>query len=548
MRVRRLQEVIAKAVAAPTHVEVARVVVEEGVAAIGGWIGALWLIGADATLELVHCVGVDPGRRFRRVPLASDSPLALAVRTATPVWIGSRTEYVAAFPQSDQGYGERAPKESDEIACACLPLVAGDGPIGGLMFALRKEHDFTDDERTFLVSIASQCAFSMERLRLLESMSRLYATEAVARRDAEAASRAKDEFLALLGHELRNPLAPIVTALSLMKLRRGDHERERAVIERQIHHLVRLVDDLLDISRITRGHLQLARSAIALAPVVKQAIEGALPLVQQRAHLLTIDVPSDLVVDADVHRLTQVIGNLLANAAKYTPDGGTLAVTARGEGDMVCISVTDNGVGIAPSLLPQVFDMFVQGDRSLDRSEGGLGLGLALVKNLVEHHGGRVAASSQGPGLGSTFTVWWPRVQGAHAKAISSQPPLDARLRPLRVLVVDDNVDAANTLGELLRVLGHDPVVAHDAKAALAIARDKPPELALVDLGLPVVDGFELVARLRAVPGLAELPAVAVTGYGQASDRARTTAAGFDRHLVKPVGLADLRILFASLA
>ena len=228
-------------------------IVEEGVAAIGGWIGALWLTTSDATLELAHWTGVEPGRRFRRIPLGGESPVALAVRTATPVWIASRAEYVAAFPQSEQRVGEQDTAQ-DEIACACLPLVAGDGAIGGLMFAYRAEHDFTDDERTFLVTLASQCAHAFERLRLLDSLSRLYAAEAEARRRAEDASRAKDEFLALLGHELRNPLAPIVTALSLMKLRRGtDHERERAIIERQVHHLVRLVDDLLDVARITRA-------------------------------------------------------------------------------------------------------------------------------------------------------------------------------------------------------------------------------------------------------------------------------------------------------
>ncbi len=538
---------IAKATAAPTHVEVARVIVEEGVAAIGGWIGALWLTTPDGMLELVHWVGVDPGRRFRRIPLGSESPLALAVRTSTPVWIASRAEYVAAFPQSEQRVaGDEA--DADEVACACVPLVAGDGAIGGLMFAYRAEHDFTDDERTFLVSIASQCAHAVERLRLLESLSRLYAAEAEARREAEAASRAKDEFLALLGHELRNPLAPIVTALSLMKLRRGaDHERERALIERQVHHLVRLVDDLLDVARITKGAVELVRAPVSLARAVSQAAEAAQPLLEDRGHRLSLDLAEELVVDADIHRLVQVIANLLTNAAKYTPDAGHIALSVRGDSTYARITVRDNGVGMPADLLPHVFDMFVQGERTPDRAEGGLGLGLAVVKNLVERHGGRVAAVSEGPGKGSTFTVWWPLADGTKVATLDETLDVEAPARSMRVLVVDDNVDAASTLGELLKVLGHEPLVAHDAPSAIELAREEAPELALVDLGLPILDGYELIVRLRNLPGLQRLPAIAVTGYGQASDRARSRAAGFDRHVVKPVGLEDLRTLLASL-
>jgi signal transduction histidine kinase len=545
-RVRRLQEVIAKATAAPSHAEVARVIVEEGVAAIGGWIGALWLATSDV-LELVHWVGVEPGRRFRRIPLGSDSPLALAVRTATPVWIASRAEYVAAFPQSEQRVGEQDVAGA-EVACACIPLVAGEGAIGGLMFAYRAEHDFTDHERTFLVSLASQCAHAVERLRLLESMRRLYAAEAEARRQAEAASRAKDEFLALLGHELRNPLAPIVTALSLMKLRRGaDHERERGIIERQVHHLVRLVDDLLDISRITKGAIELVRAPVSLAKAVAQSAESAHPLLDERGHRLSLDLAEDLVVDADLHRLVQVIANVMTNAAKYTPDGGHIAVSVRGDGEHARITVRDNGVGIPAELLPHVFDMFVQGERSPDRSEGGLGLGLAVVKNIVERHGGRVAAASEGLGKGATFTIWWPLAQGIKLESYDETLDVEPPLRSMRVLVVDDNVDAACTLGELLKVLGHEPLVAHDAPSALALAREEAPQLALVDLGLPILDGYELIGRLRNLPGLHSLPAIAVTGYGQASDKAKSHAAGFDRHVVKPVGLEDLRSLLATL-
>jgi signal transduction histidine kinase/CheY-like chemotaxis protein len=541
--------VIAKATAASSPVDVARVVVEEGLAAIGGGIGAMWLATGDGSLELVHHAGVDPGRRFRHIALGSDAPLALAVRTATPVWIGSRAEYAAAFPQSGTGaVGVEPADATGEIASACLPLVAAEGPVGGLMFAYRAEHDFDDDERTFLVSLASQCAHALERLRLLESLRQLYDAEAEARREAEAASRAKDEFLALLGHELRNPLAPIVTSLSLMKLRRGsDHERERAIIERQVHHLVRLVDDLLDVSRITRGAVELVRGPISLAKAVTQAVEATQSLMEERTHRLSLDLAHDLVVDADMHRFAQVVTNLLTNAAKYTPDGGTISVVTRRDGDCACLAIADNGVGMPAELLPRVFDMFVQGERASDRSEGGLGLGLAVVKNLVERHGGRVAATSAGIGKGSTFTVWWPLATGIAVDTLEQPRAAVAAPRPLRVLVVDDNIDAATTLGELLKVLGHEPLVAHDAPSALAIARDVPPQVALVDLGLPILDGFELLGRLRNLPGLRALSAVAVTGYGQPSDRVKSHAAGFDRHLVKPVGLEDLRSLLASL-
>ena len=540
---------IAKATAASSPVDVGRVIVEEGLAAIGGTVGALWLTSADGMLELFHHAGIQPGRRFRRIPVGSDSPLALAVRTATPVWIGSRAEYVAAFPQSGTGPSETEANEvTDEIASACLPLVAAEGVVGGLMFAYSADHDFDDDERTFLVSLASQCANALERLQLLESLRKLYDAEATARRQAEAASRAKDEFLALLGHELRNPLAPIVTSLSLMKLRRGsDHERERAIIERQVHHLVRLVDDLLDVSRITRGAVELVRGPIGLAKAIVQSTEEAQALIEERSHRVTLDLAPDLVVDADVHRLAQVMTNLLTNAAKYTPDGGVIAVKTRRDGDCARLTVADNGVGMAPDLLPRVFDMFVQGERSPDRAEGGLGLGLAVVKNLVERHGGRVAAESAGRGKGSTFTVWWPLAHGITVDTLDEPLAHDEPARALRVLVVDDNIDAATTLGELLKVLGHEPLVAHDAPSALALARDVTPQVALVDLGLPILDGFELLGRLRNLPGLSSIAAVAVTGYGQATDRAKTHAAGFDRHLVKPVGLEDLRSLFASL-
>jgi len=415
------------------------------------------------------------------------------------------------------------------------------------LFAFGEPHEFVEDERAFLGAIARQCAHAIEKIRLVESVRKLYAAEAEARRQAEAANRAKDEFLAMLGHELRNPLAPIVTALSLMKLRgvTGEIERERAIAERQAHQLVRLVDDLLDVSRVALGTMHLKRTPVDVADAVAQALEATGPLVRDRDHRVEVDIAPGLVVDADDARLVQVLANLVTNAAKYTPRHGHIRVRGEPDGNTARITVQDNGIGMPVDLLPRVFDAFVQATRTTDRADGGLGLGLAIVKNIVTLHGGRVAAASQGPGCGAELTVWWPlSVQPA---ATAEPAPERGTDRALKVLVVDDNVDAATTLGELLRALGHEPIVVYDATSALAYAEADAPELALVDIGLPVVDGYELAHRLRALPGLADTRLVAVSGYGQPSDRARTRDAGFAEHLVKPVGLDDLRALLVAL-
>jgi len=363
-----------------------------------------------------------------------------------------------------------------------------------------------------------------------------------ATRRAEAANRAKDEFLALLGHELRNPLAPILTALHLMRLRHGDlMMKERAVIERQVQHMVRLVDDLLDVSRITRGKVELKQAPVELAAVVDDALELAGPLLDKRGHRLTVTVPRDgLCVCADAHRLTQAIANLLSNAARYTDPGGSIAVTASADDGWAVLAVRDSGAGIAPELLPRIFDMFVQGQRPSDRPDGGLGLGLAIVRSLVELHGGTVSAASGGPGQGSVFELRLPlaaaAVSGERDPPASAGPPVACH----RVLVVDDNRDAAELLADALAADGHVTRVAFDGPEALRVAAEFCPELAVLDIGLPVMDGFELGGRLRELPGLAGLKLVALTGYGQPVDRARAHAAGFDEHLTKPVELAQL--------
>jgi signal transduction histidine kinase/ActR/RegA family two-component response regulator len=359
----------------------------------------------------------------------------------------------------------------------------------------------------------------------------------VARSKAESSDRAKDEFLAMLGHELRNPLSPIVTALELMKIKGGAASRERQVIERQVNHLLRLVDDLLDVSRVARGKIALRRETLDLSQVVAKAVEMADPLLEQRAHRLEIDVPPGLRLSGDAIRLAQVFANLLSNAAKYTDAGGHISIEARTSGGRVQVSVSDDGVGIAPELLPRVFDMFVQGHRSVDRGQGGMGLGLALVRNLVKLHGGNVTVHSPGVGRGSQFTVELPLLAEAEAAAPMPQAETDlARAAaPMRILVVDDNVDAATTLGDLLRDVGHSVVVAHDGPSALEASGQFAPDLAILDIGLPVMDGYELATRLRERFKEHSPYLVALTGYGQPSDRARSSAAGFDLHLVKPI-------------
>lgn len=363
-------------------------------------------------------------------------------------------------------------------------------------------------------------------------------------RDKDEASQAKDEFLAMLGHELRNPLAPIVTALDLMKLRAGSPlPREHQIIERQVDHLSQLVDDLLDISRVARGQVTLRRERVELGDVVAKAVETASPLLEQRRHYLRIEVPgSGLTVDADVSRLAQIIANLLTNAAKYTEPGGNIDIRGWREGDHISLSVKDNGIGIDAALLPQVFDLFLQGRTTIDRKGGGLGIGLSLVRTLAQLHGGTVSASSAGPGHGSEFTVTLPAVTSPELQGSrpSTGPRLPQAARSERVVVVDDNRDAAELVGEMLSAIGHDVSVAHDALQALSLIARVKPTVMVLDIGLPVMDGYELASRIRQEFGELAPRLIAVTGYGLDQDRARSREVGIETHLVKPVDVEQL--------
>jgi CheY-like chemotaxis protein len=352
-------------------------------------------------------------------------------------------------------------------------------------------------------------------------------------------ARRKDDFLAMLGHELRNPLAPILTAVELLT-RNPSAARERDVIERHTRHLARLVDDLLDISRVTRGHVELQNEQVALTPVLERAVELASPVMLRNRHALQLADADNVTLQGDPVRLAQIFGNLLTNAAKFTPPGGKIDLLIERSVGRVRITVRDNGIGIAPDQLGRIFEPFVQADRERDALAGGLGLGLAIVKNLVERHNGNITAHSEGRGLGAAFTVDLPTVAPVEAAPEPARPPLTSVARAgVRVLVVDDNVDIAELLSEALADEGFQTAVAHDGQAALKCWRSFTPHAAVLDVGLPDLDGYELARTLRAEHGTSAT-LIAATGYGQPKDRVRAADAGFDCHFVKPVSVQDL--------
>jgi len=359
------------------------------------------------------------------------------------------------------------------------------------------------------------------------------------------ADQRKDEFLAMLAHELRNPLAPIQTASEILGRIVPSDVRGRSavdVVKRQVMHLTRLVDDLLDVSRITRGRIQLQKAPLDLHSIVVQALESVEPLVAQKKHDLTMSSqPGELFVEGDSARLIQCVTNLLTNAVKYTEAGGQIQLTARTDGSDAVISVTDNGIGIPEELMPRIFGLFVQNARSLDRSEGGLGIGLSVVERLMEMHGGSVSASSPGPGKGSTFELRMPRIdpQVPEVREVAATPVAVKRL-----LIVDDNVDAADSIAELLQLDGHQICVAHSGASALERFTEFRPDVVLLDIGLPDRDGYQVAQEIRESGRTAQI--IALTGYGQPADLQRGKQAGFDAHLIKPVDFALLRKLIRA--
>jgi signal transduction histidine kinase len=435
------------------------------------------------------------------------------------------------------GPAECFPEGAEDAAALVLPLQARSRVSAAL--ALSREpsgRHFGPAERSMVETLASRAAVALDNAQLYQ--------------DVQEADRQKNEFLSMLAHELRNPLAPIRNAVHVLRLQaegRPELDWARDVIDRQVRHLVRLVDDLLDVSRITRGKVRLQLEAVALAGVVAEAVEASNPEIAAREHRLEVTLPPAPVwVQGDATRLAQVVTNLLNNAAKYTDPGGHIQLTVGREGDEAVVRVRDNGVGIPLEMLSTVFNLFTQADRSLDRSQGGLGIGLTLVKRLVEMHGGRVEADSNGVGRGSEFVVRLPALadtetRSAGAAAVPAPPG-----GPCAVLLVDDNVDAAESLAILLRLGGCEVRVAHDGPSALAAARTSPPEFVVLDIGLPGMDGYEVARRLRAEPATRDAVLVAVTGYGREEDVARSREAGFDHHFVKPVEFAALHKVFET--
>ncbi|MEJ7594143.1 MAG: ATP-binding protein [Planctomycetaceae bacterium] len=366
------------------------------------------------------------------------------------------------------------------------------------------------------------------------------------------ADRRKDEFLALLAHELRNPLAPIFNALTLLSqenVAKPMQQELRSMMERQVRQLSRLVDDLLDVSRITRGKISLQKKLVEVRVIIEHAVETARPLIESRKHHLSVSVPAQpICVNGDPIRLQQVLSNILNNASKYGEERGRITLTSQQEGNEAVVRVRDTGIGIAPAMLPRIFDLFTQADQTLDRSLGGLGIGLTLVKRLVELHEGKVEAHSEGLGKGSEFVVRLPIAveENKQDSPCKSDTPIRQE-RSFRILVVDDNDDAADSLNMLLKMAGHEVWTAHCGPTALQAAHEHKPELLILDIGLPVLDGFQVAQRLREAPEFKQAVMIAVSGYGQDGDRQRSKEAGFDFHFVKPMDFQRLQDLFTSL-
>jgi signal transduction histidine kinase/ActR/RegA family two-component response regulator len=368
--------------------------------------------------------------------------------------------------------------------------------------------------------------------------------EQESRAEAEAASRRKDALLAMLAHELRNPLSAVRHAVMVARLDESRRGSALEIAQRQTTQLVHLVDDLVDVARITQGKIKLRREPVTLGMLLERTIEATRSVIEERGHALMLGPVPSLVLEGDPTRLEQVFVNLVTNAAKYTPPGGTIRITADVDGGELVLRVRDNGVGIAPDVLPHVFDLFAQADRTLDRAQGGLGIGLTVARQLVELHGGRIEASSEGPSRGAEFAVWLPAIPAVlrPADATAATPRAGKR-----VLVVEDNFDAAESLKMVLELSGHDVRVVHDGIAALAAVDDQMPEIMLVDIGLPGMDGYEVARRLRQLPAVRRFFLIALTGYGREEDRQRALEAGFDHHFTKPVNVDSLEGLIDRL-
>jgi PAS domain S-box-containing protein len=424
----------------------------------------------------------------------------------------------------------------EPVGTTCTVVVADLTELKRVQAALAEANDALEErveQRT-----ADLRAEVAERQRLAEQL--------------EEANHRKNEFLAMLGHELRNPLAPVMNAVEMIRLRAGDNpevERARIVIERQVGHMARLVDDLLDVSRITRGVVELRREPVNLTAIVEAAFNSCRSLFEASRQQLSVALtPEPCLIEGDVTRLEQVVVNLLSNASKYTPSGGRIWVALEVEEEWAELCVRDNGRGIPREKLPHIFDLFTQVDTTIDRAMGGLGIGLTVVRNLVQLHGGTVAARSNGADRGSEFVVRLPLMSEAETVRVAAPAPAGANATRLRVLIVEDNIDSAETLAELIEIWGHEARIAHHGNAAMSTAAEYLPEVVLLDIGLPGIDGYEVAAMLRRQPDLEETVLVALTGYGQEADRRKAMSAGFDLHLTKPVNPDQLQQILVEIA
>jgi signal transduction histidine kinase len=528
-RLTRLNAFTAALAASATTDEVVAATLADGAAALGACCAALALAGPDGALDLARIRGAVPSPPSR-------AALLDAFGARAPV-------FVAALPDDPP---DRAPR-----ACAALPLTVDDRCLGVLSLGFVDPPPFARGDRDGMVAVAHKCAQALERARLDETLRRerlqlqqiLDEQREVERQlraataALEDAGRHKDQFLAMLAHELRNPLAAIRNATHVLRLHLAEGkpvDRAIEILERQIGNSSRILDDLLDVSRITRGLVQLRREPVQLDGIVTSAIESQRTLLEKLRHRLEVTLPpAPLTVDGDPTRLEQIVANLVNNAAKYTPEGGRIAVRLSRSAGLAVLRVSDDGNGIAPELLPRVFDLFVQGDLTLAHTNGGLGLGLTLVKRLVAMHGGTVTARSEGRGRGSVFEVRLPLAAGERPSVADAAAFAPAPVARRRILVVEGNPDAAEALVDAVAAMGHEVHWARDGSAAMAMSERLAPDVVLLDIGLPGLDGHEIARRLRTASRSSAL--VALTGHDREEDRARARAAGFDRHLTKPV-------------
>jgi PAS domain S-box-containing protein len=485
--------------------------------------------GKDA-LQLASCVGIAPddARSLARLEFGQAICGSVALH---------RSPLVATRIQQSEDPVVGRVKQLGFRAYACHPLISGNELVGTLSFATRSRDEFDPDELEFLLTICRYVAVAYERTRLVEQL-----------RDSD---RRKDEFLAVLAHELRNPLAPIRNALQLIRLADGTREvidQAADTMERQVEHMVRLIDDLLDVSRITRGKIELRRQPLELAAAIRNAVEASAPLIDAFRHQLTVTLPPEPVhVDGDPTRLAQIFTNLLTNAAKYTESGGRVWLTVQRQADQVQVSVRDSGIGIAAEQLGGLFTMFSQVAPLMERSRGGLGIGLALVKGLVELHGGSVHARSEGPGKGSEFVVRLPVMRSPQPEPAVPERPSTTTWSRCRVLVVDDNRDSADSLACVLRLMGHDVLAVYDGLEALEAGEPFAPDVVLLDIGLPKMNGYDVARGIRQSRWGRHTKVIATTGWGKEEDKRRAGEAGFDEHLTKPVDPVALERLLVPL-